>query len=56
MRAGAANASKERRPFDRDLDINMSRIDSKKIFQMLNNKDVNLTSRFGHANSGNKYL
>jgi len=55
-KAGAANAPQERRAFDRDLDINMSRIDSKKIFQMLNSKDNNLTSRFGHSSSGNKYL
>jgi len=46
----------ERRAFDKDLDVNMSRIDSKKVFQMLNNKDNNLTSRFGHSSSGNKYL
>ena len=50
------NAPKERRAFDRELDVNMSRIDSKKVFQMLNSKDNNLTSRFGHASSGNKYL
>ena len=46
----------ERRAFDRELDINMSRIDSKKVFQMINSKDNNLTSKFGHSQSGNKYL
>jgi len=52
----AARGPQERRAFDKDLDVNMSRIDSKKVFQMLNNKDNNLTSRFGNSSSGNKYL
>jgi len=56
-KAGAAGKGpQERRAFDKDLDVNMSRIDSKKVFQMLNNKDNNLTSRFGNSSSGNKYL
>jgi len=56
-KAGAAGKGpQERRAFDKDLDVNMSRIDSKKVFQMLNNKDTNLGSRFGHSSSGNKYL
>jgi hypothetical protein len=56
-KAGAAGKGpQERRAFDKDLDVNMSRIDSKKVFQMLNNKDSNLGARFGNSSSGNKYL
>lgn len=43
----------ERRAFDRNIDL--GRTDSKKIFQMLSNKDISLTSRFQNSEV-KKYL
>jgi hypothetical protein len=54
LAAGSNPAKNERRAFDRSIDL--GRVDSKKVFQMLTNKEISLQNRFTNSQSGNKYL
>eukprot|EP01016_Furgasonia_blochmanni_P024993 TRINITY_DN2698_c0_g1_i4.p1 TRINITY_DN2698_c0_g1~~TRINITY_DN2698_c0_g1_i4.p1 ORF type:complete len:433 (-),score=103.26 TRINITY_DN2698_c0_g1_i4:147-1445(-) len=48
--------TEERRPFDREVDLAIQRVDSKRVFQMINNSDNSLSKRFSGGNFQGSFL
>ncbi len=46
----------ERKPFDRDRDLQIVKHDSKKVFQILNNSDFSLGNRFNNSKYEKSFL
>lgn len=53
---GNKKGKQERREFDRNVDLQINRNDSKKIFSILNNSDNSLGNRFSNSKFEKSFL